>query len=171
MDALPVPRRHPAITWVVVGFVLLTALVVSLASLGGGEVVDTITVRVTGFKVGGNDPCDTLDPDRVLKNITIREGETTVARLRILARDAEVWNNWGRHKRRCTIRVEQAVRVPNVDPAAVTVTGDGETKTLPREYYEPDCPGCGVRYVYIPGVRFVARRSEPRGTAVGAQDE
>jgi hypothetical protein len=128
--------------------------------------IDTITVRVTGFEVGGNDPCNTLDPDRVLKNIIIREGETTVARVTILRRDAEVWRNWGRHKRRCVIRVEQAVRVPNVDSAAVTVTGDGETKTLPIE--EGGC--LHPCFVYVPIVGFVARGSDPRGTAVGAQD-
>jgi hypothetical protein len=84
----------------------------------------------------------------------------------ILRRDAEVWRNWGRHKRRCTIRVEQAVRVPNVDPAAVTVTGDGETKTLAVE--EGGC--LHPCFVYVPIVGFVARGSDPRGTAVGAQD-
>jgi hypothetical protein len=128
--------------------------------------IDTITVRVTGFEVGGNDPCNTLDPDRVLKNIIIREGETTVARVRILRRDAEVWNAWGRHKRRCVIRVEQAVRVPNVDPAAVTVTGDGETQTL--GIVEGGC--LHPCFVYYAAVGFDARGSDPRGPAVGAQD-
>jgi hypothetical protein len=159
---------------VATGFLLLAAFDACTGALPFHESeIDTITLRVMGLKVGDGDPCNNLDPDKVLKSIIIREGETTVARVRILARDAEVLRTWGRHKRRCAFSFEQAVRVPNVDPAAVTVTGDGETKALPREVLDPDLDGCigrcGVHYVFFPFVQFVARGSESRGTAVGAQ--
>jgi hypothetical protein len=151
---------------VATGFLLLAAFDACTGALTSRESeIDMITLRVTGLKVGDGDPCNHLDPDRVLKSIIIREGGTTVARMRILARDAEVLNNWGRHKRRCVFRVEQAVRVPNVDPAAVTVTGDGETKSLPLAEF-----GCLDRcFAYVSFARFAARGSDPRGTAVGAQ--
>lgn len=153
MPPHPVSRRLVCLT-------ILVLLLGTTACQGGGAGRDgTIRIIVTRGKGLGVEHCKgSVDPNEILKMITVREEDgSEVARMTVRGRDAVV-KTVGVDGRRCVVKAAMDVDAPVGAPYEVTADDETVTVTWPSEgiddCYFGDCIGYPVDTVPVP---FFAR--------------
>jgi len=156
---LSIMPPHPAIRRL--GFLTILVLVVSTTACRGGGAgrEGTIRIIVTRGKGLGVDHCKgSVNPNEILKMITVREEDgSEVARMTVRRRDAVV-KTAGVDGRRCVVKATMDVEAPVGAPYEITADDETVTVTWPSEgiddCYFGDCIGYPVGTVPVP---FFAR--------------
>ena len=138
-----------------------------VVSAGEGEIRFVITGYREAADLGVEHCAESLEPDEILTSIEVRHPDgSKIARVTVRGRDATL-RLVGPKPRRCVVRAETRVSVPQVG-LEYELTVDGETTKLarwPGAYLEEDDSGSFPRYCTTPYEHFnnARIRPSPRG--------